>query len=351
MTKTGAQMLLRIFFGLLCFSAVSMAIANDAKPLFAEDTVLKIRINAPFREIVRKAPEATDAHAAEIAFAGEAHAIALSARGNSRRDPNICKFPPLRVEFNEKPGETSIFNGQKRLKLVTHCRSSRRYQQYYLLEYAAYKLLNVMTPLSLRVRLAEIDYVEADTGKTIISRFGFFIEDADDAAKRNGVKEIDIERIDIGQLNVDAAVRVAVFQYMIGNLDWSMTNGPPGENCCHNAKLIGARAEPLRNIVPVPYDFDYSGLVDAPYAVPPESVSIRSVRTRRYRGFCVHSSQALEAAAAFGEKRGAIYAALDAVQGLEERNKKSARRYLDGFFENIADGKKFEAHMLKYCRK
>ena len=338
----------------VCAALIAPAQAKDPKPLFASDEVIQIRIEAPFRDLIRKAPNSTDPYPALLTLesaSGEQHAIMLSARGNSRRDTNLCRFPPLRVAFNEKPDDPSLFDGQKRLKLVTHCRKSKSYQQYYLLEYAAYKLLNVLTPQSLNVRLAEITYVEAGKGKTIATRYGFFIEDTDDAAKRNGLKEIDIPDISLSQLNMDAAARMSLFQYMIGNLDWSMHNGPLGKDCCHNAKLIGDKGGALDDIIAVPYDFDYSGLVDTPYAIPPESVRVRNVRTRRYRGYCVHNEQVRLKAQNFLAQKQALLGVIENVPGLTTSKRNNAKRYMGTFFQNIADEKKLESRLLKYCRE
>ena len=361
MSGAAGGALVRGVFGVLAFIAAfcaTQAIAKEAKPLFSDDTIINIQLTAPFRDLVKKAPNSTDSYPAALTLvddtggaAGEEHAIALSARGNSRRDTVVCKFPPLRVEFNEKPDDASLFKGQKRLKLVTHCQRSKSYQQYYLLEYAAYKFLNVLTPESLRVRMANIDYVEAESGKILYSRTGFFIEDTDDAAKRNGVKEIDVPGVSVAQLDTKAAARFALFQYMIGNLDWAMLDGLAGEDCCHNAKLIGDRSTPLSNLVPVPYDFDYSGIVDAPYAVPPEKINVRSVRTRRYRGFCVHSTEARQAVALFLANREAIYSVLDDIEGLNNSRKNKSARYLDGFFRNISDEERLRTQLLEKCRR
>jgi hypothetical protein len=329
------------------------ASAKDPKPLFQTGEMLKIRIEAPFKDLTRKATRSTDPYPATLILEGDAseqHTIALSARGNSRRNKDLCTFPPLRVEFSEKPEDMSLFDGQKRLKLVTHCRLSRSYQQYYLLEYTAYKLFNVMTPNSLQVRMAEIDYVEAGSGKLITTRIGFFIEDTDDAAKRIGMKEIDLPDITKSQLDVLAAARYGLFQYMIGNLDWSMHNGPEGKDCCHNTKLIGAAKDAVSDLIPVPYDFDYSGLVNAPYAVAPAELRIRSVRTRRYRGFCIHNPEARAEARRINENRQAFYDIVDAVPALSDGSKRSTQKYLDKFFADIEDDEKMEKKLLSNCR-
>ncbi len=337
-----------------CFLAMtSPSFAKDVKPLFQEDSILKIRIEAPFSKITRTSEKSTDVYPAMLHLDGaipERHAIDLSARGNSRRDKSVCTFPPLRVAFNEKPGDASLFDGQKRLKLVTHCKPSKTYQQFYLLEYTAYRLLNMLTPVSLKVRLAEIDYVDTKKGKTLFTRIGFFIEDADDAAKRNGLKELDLADAKLPQLDQNAAARYALFQYMIGNLDWSMHDAVANKDCCHNTKLLGKSAEAADAFVPLPYDFDYSGFVDAPYAVPPEGIPVRTVRVRRYRGFCVHNDAVREAAKHFLENRHALYGAISQTPSLTDRHKRNAARYLDDFFNQIADREKLEKLLSSRCR-
>lgn len=338
---------------LLMTGVMGTAAAKDPKPLFTNDDVLNIRIEAPFKELKRAAARSTEPYPATLIVEGdtpERHAIMLSPRGNSRRTRDLCTFPPLRVTFPEKPESGSLFEGQKGLKLVTHCRNSSAYQQYYLLEYTAYKLFNVITPQSLHVRMAAIDYVEADSGKTDISRFGFFIEDTDDTAKRNDMKEIDTPDIDVSQLDTTAAARYALFQYMIGNLDWSMHNGPDGDDCCHNTKLLGVTKDAQSGLIPVPYDFDYSGLVDTPYAVAPPELRLRSVRSRRYRGFCAHNSEAQIAAAAIRQQAPALHAAVEDVPELNDRNKRGTHKYLDVFFEDIETDEQVAKKLLKACR-
>lgn len=330
-----------------------IAVAKDPKPLFAEDDVLSIRIEASFKELKRTAARSTDPYPATLIVEGaapERHAIMLSPRGNSRRNRDLCTFPPLRVTFPEKPADGSIFDGQKGLKLVTHCQTSSSYQQYYLLEYTAYKLLNAITPHSLHVRMAAIDYVEAENGKSDIARFGFFIEDTDDAAKRNDMKEIDTPDIEVAQLNPSAAARYVLFQYMIGNLDWSMHNGPDGDDCCHNTKLVGATKEAQSELIPIPYDFDYSGLVEAPYAVAPQELRLKSVRTRRYRGFCAHDDEARAEAGIIRGMAPELHAVVDAVPELNEKSKRSTHKYLDAFFKDIETDEQLEKRLLKFCR-
>ena len=317
-------------------------------PLFANDVPIRLTIQGPIGQIARGAEDSTAPRPASLILAAppETHAIRLSARGLTRRLKQTCTFPPLRVELAQ-PAAASLFAGQRRLKLVTHCRSSEGFQQHLLLEYAAYRMFNLLSPSSFRVRLATIDYAEP-SGKLSATRWGFFIEDLDDAARRNGLTEARVgPRIEVSQLEPRQAARVALFEYMIGNLDWSMRAGPEGDACCHNARLIGGVGTTL---VPLPYDFDYSGLVDAPYAVPPDGFNIMSVKNRVYQGYCRHSAEALAAAADIRARRPAIEALFGQVPGMSDKTRAKALAYLGGFFSDIATDDTVRAKLLRSCR-
>ncbi len=318
------------------------------KPLFASDAPIQFKIQGPVDRVVNRAERSTSPEAATLILASPAESlpVRLSARGLSRRTGDICQFPPLRLEFEPRPAATSLFAGQRRLKLVTHCRSSSSFQQHLLMEYAAYRLFNQVTPLSYRVRLAKVDYAEPG-GKVSISRWGFLIEDLDDVARRNGLSEARVaDRIDASLLDPRHAARLALMQYMIGNLDWSMRAGPEGEGCCHNSRLLGGAGAQL---VPVSYDFDYSGLVDAPYALPPEQVPVRNVRTRYYMGYCRHNREAMAAAAELRAKRGAIEATFSQIPDLSEKTRRQALNFLGGFFADIATDESLRTKVLKNC--
>ena len=334
------------------FQSAGSARARKPTPLFASDVPIRIGLRAPISAIVRTPASERTARPATltlIAPVAETHSIQLSPRGLTRRLKITCAFPPLRIEFAAKPAATSLFKGQKRLKLTTHCRPSPAHQQHVLLEYAAYRMFNVVSPHGLRARLATVDYAETD-GRPVISRLGFLVEDSDDAAKRNGLVEARMPaRISPSQLEPVTAARAALFEYMIGNLDWSMRAGPQGDVCCHNVRLMAVSATARAGLVPVPYDFDYSGFVNAPYAAPPEGIPVSSVRERRYRGHCIHNAQALQAAAEFRAKRAELLTVLSSIPQLDEGRRKSASEYLDGFFRNIATDEDVTKRLLKTC--
>jgi len=335
-------------------AAAAQPVAPASKPatrLFSDDRPIHVTIKGPISAVVSTPAPARTARPAVLQAGAETLPILLSPRGILRRTKVACSFPPLGVQFTAKPPKQSLFDRQKRLKLVTHCRNPSDHQQYVLLEYAAYRMFNVLSPLGLRARLGTFDYVEQN-GRAVGSKIGFFIEDPDDAAKRNSLAELRIAaRIAPSQLDPVTSARAAMFEYMIGNTDWSMRAGPAGDTCCHNFKLLGRAAGAQFGIVPVPYDFDVSGLVNPPYALPPDGLGIDSVKQRRYRGYCVHNRQALAVAAEFRATRAEIFGVLGTVPGLDGGRQQKAAAYLEGFFQDIATDEDVNRRLLKTCIK
>jgi hypothetical protein len=325
--------------------------ADEPKPLFAGDEVLSLTLTGPLETISRdKGAKPVPGVIKVGGAAPETLPVSLSVRGITRRKKEVCAFPPLRVEFTEKPGPSSIFKGQKHLKLVTQCQRMADYQQYLLLEYAAYRLYRDLTSDSFNARLAKIDYAFKD-GHAAGTRWGFFIEDIDDVAKRNGQERLrGVGRISASQLDAAAAARYAVFEYMISNLDWAMTAGPAGTDCCHNARLLGAEGATgtSMGLIPVPYDFDYSGLVNPPYAVPPAGIAVANVKVRRYRGFCAHNEEAKSFLAQISNHRAPMMAILNETPQLEDRTRRNAAGYLSDFFDEAGSPSKV-AELMKVC--
>lgn len=343
-------MIVRFLALLALLLAAGAAHAGEATPLFASNTPLEIRIEGPVRDLVRASDRSTDPYPATLIYDGKTWPIELSARGNSRRRPDVCQFPPLRVEFTGKPEETTLFHKQKKLKLVTHCRKSASYQQYVHLEYAAYKLFNVVTEASFRVRPLRVVYFDTERGREVATRDAFFIEDVDDLARRVDMKEIKRPTATLAQHDATALARASVFNFMIGNLDWSALDGPGDDDCCHNGKLIGPEKDAASGLFIVPYDFDFSGLVDAPYATPPDDLRMRDVRSRRYRGFCAHNAETLAVAAEIRAARADLESAIASFPGVGERTTDKAVKYLASFFDDIETDADVEKNLLKFCR-
>ncbi|MEO5611751.1 MAG: hypothetical protein ABIT68_03135 [Sphingomicrobium sp.] len=324
---------------------------GPATPMFADDSPIHLVVRGPIPSIVRSAEGGNVPQPGTVSLvggSGESFPVAISARGITRRMSATCSFPPLRLDLQSRPAASSYFAGQKRLKLVTHCRNDAGFQRYLLLEYAAYRMYNLLTPLSFRAKLATVDYQDVD-GRPIVSRAGFLIEDLGDLARRNGLVEVKTgPRISPAILRRTDAARFALFEYLVSNLDWAMSAGPVGDNCCHNARLVSPRGA-SSNLIVVPYDFDFSGMVNAPYASPPEGIPVANVRERRYRGYCFTNAEALVEAARMRAMRGPIIAVLDTIPGLDPRAAAGAKAYLERSFADIATDADVTRKLFKTC--
>jgi hypothetical protein len=323
----------------LMSSAVAAKPPAPATPLFASDAPINVTIQGPISDLVSNRSETP--RPGTLIADGITYPIALTPRGITRLKKDVCDFPPLRVELTRPAPPGSLFQGQRKLKLFVHCKRDPAFQQKVLLEYSAYRLFNLMTALSFRARLANINYLGVD-GRAYISRIGFFLEDEKDVAKRNGMTVAKMGAlVPVEQIEPAAGARLAIFEYMISNYDWSMHAGPKGEPCCHNSRLLTDAPNGL--LTPIPYDFDFSGLVEAPYAGPPEGIPIDSLRERNYRGYCLHLPQARAFAAQLGPRRAEFLGVFGRIPGLDQHNQSRASAFVGGFFDDLASGRIFKS--------
>ncbi len=350
---------MRIFWAALIsltFSSAALP-ANAQTPLFSDNSELQLLIEAPLNTLVRESRRSTDPHAGTVTLAGSgearAWAIQLSARGFSRRTRDLCSFPPLRMAFDGGGRQGTIFQAQNKLKIVVRCRPGANYEQLIVLEYLAYRLYNEITPLSYRVRPVRITYRDSEGRRREETQFNFLVEDVDDLARRNRREALEVQPGEVPSTALDpqAAIRFAMFQFMIGNLDWDMVRGPAGDECCHNSKLLGASASARASLVPAPYDFDFSGFVSAPYAAPPESIPIRDVRQRYYRGLCRHNEQVPAVLEHFRSRRDSINAVIAGEARLTDARRRTAQTYIDDFYELINDPERVQRLIIDHCRR
>jgi hypothetical protein len=330
---------MRIWIAAALAALSSAALAKGPTPLFASDAPIHVTLQGPMSSLASNRSETP--RPATMTVDGVTYPIALTPRGIFRKAN--CEFPPLRVELTSPAPPGSLFEHQHKLKLTAFCKKSEAFQQKILLEYAAYRLYNLMSPLSFRARLANVDYLDT-SGRPYISRIGFFVEDVSDVAKRNGLRVAKLGAlVPIQQVDPVSGARTALFEDMISNYDWSMHAGPAGDDCCHNTRLLTDGA-PGSLLKVVPYDFDFSGLVDAPYADAPEGIPVDNVRQRNYRGFCMHSSQARTIAAELSPQRAEFTGLFATIPGLDGREQAKAAIYIAAFFNDLDSGR-----VLKSC--
>lgn len=261
-------------------------------------------------------------------------------RGNFRRIKANCSFPPLLLNFAKKTTANTKFEGQDKIKLVMPCRD----EQYVLQEYYTYKLYNLVTPRSFRVRLVEVKLDdEALKNRQKSPFFGFLLEEEDQMAQRNNMVSIKRKMLRPEATRREDFLNMAVFNYLIGNTDWSVQYR-------QNIKLIAEDSISLP--VTVPYDFDHAGIVRASYAEPAEELELTSTLHRRYRGYCIEDMRTFEnVVKKYDSIREQLYAVYTSQPLLDEKYVKKTLKYLDEFYADLHDPEKLREEFQYPCQK
>ncbi len=325
---------------------VLLAWATDlrASPLFEDHAVLDVTLRGPLDSVFADTEDRAERDFV-IQFNGDERQVKVRVRGNSR--VRVCEFPPLRLNFRQADVVQTVFDGQDKLKLVTHCRNQDRAEQDLLEEYAAYRVLNVLTDTSFRVRLLRMSYVDTD-GKLKekgAHRFAFVLETVEQLAARMGAQPVTMEGVPKRRHDLEQAALVYVYQYLIANTDWGLVKADYDEGCCHNIELF----ELDGIVVFVPYDLDLSGLVNARYAFPDRTLRIKKVTQRLYRGLCTDRSILEAALDEVIAREPQITAVVRDTPGLTGDNREKAIRFVGRFFEKAADREKLLDEFERRC--
>lgn len=315
-------------------------------PLFASQEPLNIKLHISFKELKKNTNDSTymDGMLYYQSSKGvwDSLKVDLRTRGDFRL--RECFFSPIRVKIKKKDAKGTLFEGNKALKLVLPCKKTKDNNSLVLREFMCYKIYETLTPYTFNTRLLSVDLWEG-SGKNdkeyLIT--GFFIEDDDLVAERHGAEVKEKLNLHPLAMHDTTTVRHDLFQYFIANIDWSTT-------FMHNAKIIQTR-EPFRNI-PLTYDFDQSGFVDAPYATLNPEFNMTDVKQRIYRGFCRKDNgvvyyvrnQFIELEPTIGE----ILASYRSQ--FEEKDFASTEKFVAEFFKTIKSDKLFESEIINNCR-
>jgi hypothetical protein len=302
----------------------------DDQWLFDSASVLDVELEGPIRALV-KDKQAREEMPFVLRVQNTEVPLQVRARGKSRMD--VCDFPMLHLNFVNGAAGTA-FDGQGRLKLVTHCRNNQAGTHNVLEEYAAYRVLNELTPVSRKVRLLRVTYVATDTRRSdhYGSRYAFAIEPESQVAARIGGELQKLAGVSLSSLNASHSALVYVFHYLIGNTDWSLVKADLDDACCHNGDLIAIDSQ----FYLLPYDFDLAGIVNAAYAKPDSSLRIRSVRQRLYRGFCTDVETLSSALRLVKGKQDEILGIFETLPGMTIKERGRNVDYVGKFFAEAA---------------
>lgn len=264
--------------------------------------------------------------------------IEVQARGNARR--KICDFPPIKIRFSGDPALPDSLKDAQVIKIVSACNHEVISEQLVLKECLMYKLYNVLTEESFRVKLATIQFKERGRKRIFTGSYAFFLENESALAKRlNGqmFRPTVLSPRGVDTLSFD---RICLFEFMIGNTDWSIYN-------LHNIRAL--KDEDAQKVITVPYDFDYAGAVEAPYAVPQKGTNIQTVQERYYLGVCREEAMTRRIFDLFLHKKADIMAVCDQFTDLSKSERSKVHNYLLTFFEVLEDPKQTRKQILEHC--
>ncbi len=311
--------------------------------LFDSDEVLNVKLSGKIRTLFNDRAENGAYHPLVLTYKGaDSNAVTINlrgkTRGNFRRQKNNCTYPPILLNFTRKEHKPSLFDKQDKLKLVTPCASDN----YVVREYLVYKLYNLITPKSFRARLARVTFDDVEKKKET-SFYSILLEEDEQMAQRNASKIMAIKNLNGENTETETFLKMAVFQYMIGNTDWSVS-------FLHNIRILAFDSKTIPSVVP--YDFDHSGIVDAPYALPPEQLELRSTQERRFRGYCITDWNTLnEVVATYNRLKPEIYKTYTSCTLLDAKYIKATTQFLDAFYETINNPKKLKTEFSYPCNK
>ena len=318
----------------------------DTFQIFGPDEPLEFTVYSDFRALSKNKFK-DEYQQAEVVFQlWDSILISRDIRIKPRGDFRLknCSQAPLRVNVKKTKQVFQLLDDLNKLKLVVPCKGANIYQDYIFREYLAYKLYNVITDNSFRVRLIKVNY--HDTGGKLKpnSAYTFIIESPKSLAERQHSIQIKSEKISSISLDEENAARLYLFQFMIGNTDWSITG-------LHNIRLLKTKDVTRPYPLAVPYDFDYCGLVNASYAFPGDHVDIKEVTDRVYMGYCLPEEILNSAFEQFIEKEAEIMATVHNFEQMPDNSKKKALDYLEKFYDIIKEPKRRGYQIERKCKK
>jgi hypothetical protein len=263
--------------------------------------------------------------------------IQIKPRGKMRR--RVCNMPPLKLKFpKEIKGKGEI--PYRTLEMVEICQHTKDYEQFVLREYVAYKLFNMLSNNSFRIQLVKIDFVDKGSKRGPMDGFGFLIENNDEMAERLNGKIIEPENIGRKVPTSQEKELFCLFQFMIGNTDWYITT-------THNLDIFSKRDSILP--IPIPYDFDYSGFVNTPYAVPNDHFPLKYVTERFYMGPCRSEAETKKTIQIFLDKKAQLIQYCKEFPYFSKSSRKHTVNYLESFYDIIESKGALNQHILNNC--
>lgn len=268
------------------------------------------------------------------------HKLKVKSRGKFRR--RTCDFPPLKLNFSKKELiNRGLHPDFDKLKLVTHCMGSKaEAKDDVLREYLTYQIYNKLTDNSFRTKIVKIKYVDLHNSSKPMVRYGFLIEDKDEMAMRLNGEICDCHGLKTEMISQTPHNLTAMFQYMIGNEDWN-------SSMLRNVKAVQLFTGGTRNNIIVPYDFDFSGVVNAAYGIPNPDLKHVTMKQRHFFGEFTDRNDFEMMSDHFLNKKKEILDSVKDFKLLNLLSRLEIEAYLQEFFSILEDERKAESVFFK----
>src|SRR5882762_1511699 len=305
-------------------------------PLFQSKEAINVRITGSIKSIKKKSNDSTLVTGKFQYAQGPDQWVTVPVQARVRGNYRLknCYFPPLKLKFNKKDVESTLFAGNKALKLVFPCQTSSGKNRLVRNEYLCYQFYQILSPYYFRTRLAHLDVTEISRkNPRTYDLLSFFVEDNSMVAKRSQGKIVETKGINPAAFDEKQSIRNDFFQYMIGNADWSAVFQ-------HNSNTMYVQGK----YIPLSYDFDMSGFVNAGYAQQnAPTLGTGDVRERVYRGFCKSKPAMEEIRKEFLVKESAIAAIINQeASNFSKYELNDMHSYIDGFFDILKKDQWFQ---------
>ena len=348
--RTIITLSMALFFGGMQLTSYGQQAGNSmakmtvetGKNLFESDSVLDLVLSGDIRKLLDDRSDKPDAHRVNVRYtSADGSIVELGAeaktRGHFRKQQGVCTYPPLSLQFTSSETFTnSIFQNQQKIKLVMPCQGD----EYVVREWLVYKIYNLISAKSFKARLVRLTLEEQKSKKTGSGFYGILLEEENQLATRNNAIAV-TRKLSPNEVDVPSYLNMTMFQYLIGNTDWSV-------QYLQNIKLLAK--DYLAIPIAVPYDFDHAGIVNTPYAFPAEELLMSSVKERRYRGYCIKDMAVFAPSIAFfNQIKPAVYKLYTPNNLLDEKYIKSTVKYLDEFYATINNPENFKKEFSYPC--
>ncbi|WP_411895426.1 hypothetical protein [Winogradskyella sp. A2] len=314
-------------------------VAKEQVSLFDENDFLPLKFKYSKKQLKK---ETNDSTYMKSIFAYEAKGgvwdsleVKIRARGNFRR--KTCFFTPIKLKVSKANAKGTLFEDNRKLKVVFPCLNEYAKHDFVLKEYIVYKMYEVVMPYHFKTRLIDVEFDDVKNKKVRTYQLrGFLIEDYDKVAKRLNGRAV--KRTFYPQGYDDLfAVRNAMFQFMVGNTDFSATYS-------HNSKVVYVD----KKFVPISYDFDMSGFVNTSYSLVSQTrrteLPIENVTERYYMGYRRDIQLFEKTRLEFLNSKKEILAVIDNHKSYFDSQKSydTAKSYIHSFFRILEDKSTFK---------